>query len=72
MRAYREEAGRRVAHRGLLDAPGLGEVQLFLPALAQSQQVPGETPWLVWIAPPHEPFAPALAQHGIDLDRLWW
>jgi len=54
----------------LLDAPGLGEVQLFLPALAQSQQVPGETPWLVWIAPPHEPFAPALAQHGIDLDRL--
>jgi len=54
----------------LLDGPGLGEVQLFLPALVQSQKVPGETPWLVWIAPPHEPFAPALAQHGIDLDRL--
>jgi cell division inhibitor SulA/protein ImuA len=54
----------------LLDAPGLGEVQLFLPALAQSQKVLGETSWLVWIAPPHEPFAPALAQHGIDLDRL--
>jgi hypothetical protein len=54
----------------LLDEPGLGEVQLFLPALSRSQQVPGETPWLVWIAPPHEPFAPALAQHGIDLDRL--
>src|SRR6202034_2279082 len=54
----------------LLDEPGLGEVQLFLPALAQSQRVEGETPWLVWIAPPHEPFAPALAQHGIDLDRL--
>jgi hypothetical protein len=54
----------------LVDAPGLGEVQLFLPALVQSQRVEGETPWLVWIAPPHEPFAPALAQHGIDLDRL--
>lgn len=54
----------------LLDAPGLGEVQLFLPALVQSQRVSGEIPWLVWIAPPHEPFAPALAQHGIDLDRL--
>jgi cell division inhibitor SulA/protein ImuA len=54
----------------LLDAPGLGEVQLFLPALVQSQKVQGEIPWLVWIAPPHEPFAPALAQHGIDLDRL--
>src|SRR5580693_5436010 len=54
----------------LLDASGLGEVQLFLPALVQSQRASGETPWLVWIAPPHEPFAPALAQHGIDLDRL--
>ena len=54
----------------LLDASGLGEVQLFLPALVQSQRVEGETPWLVWIDPPHEPFAPALAQHGIDLDRL--
>jgi cell division inhibitor SulA/protein ImuA len=54
----------------LLDAPGLGEVQLFLPALVQSQQIEVETSWLVWIAPPHEPFAPALAQHGIDLDRL--
>ena len=54
----------------LLDAAGLGEIQLFLPALVQSQRVEGDTPWLVWIAPPHEPFAPALAQHGIDLDRL--
>jgi cell division inhibitor SulA/protein ImuA len=54
----------------LLDSPGLGEVQLFMPALVQSQKIQVETPWLVWIAPPHEPFAPALAQHGIDLDRL--
>jgi hypothetical protein len=28
------------------------------------------SPWLVWIAPPHEPYAPALAQQGIDLNRL--
>jgi hypothetical protein len=54
----------------LLEAPGLGEVQLFLPAVVQAQRVEGETPWLVWVSPPHEPFAPALAQHGIDLDRL--
>ena len=27
-------------------------------------------PWLVWIAPPYEPFAPALAQQGIELGRL--
>ncbi len=54
----------------LLDDTGLGEVQLFLPALAQSQHRAGEIPWLVWIAPPHEPYAPALAQQGIDLSRL--
>ncbi len=55
----------------LLGAPGLGEIQLFLPALAQCQcRADGEAPWLVWIAPPHEPFAPALAQQGIELARL--
>ncbi|MFI4890094.1 MAG: translesion DNA synthesis-associated protein ImuA [Steroidobacterales bacterium] len=56
----------------LIDATGLGEVQLFLPALVQSQQrtAAGDVPWLVWIAPPHEPYAPALAQQGIELDRL--
>jgi len=55
----------------LLGAAGLGEVQLFLPALAQCQRrADGETSWLVWIAPPHEPFAPALAQQGIELTRL--
>jgi cell division inhibitor SulA/protein ImuA len=58
----------------LLDATGLGEVQLFLPALVacQSRDHAGndEGPWLVWIAPPHEPYAPALAQQGIELGRL--
>jgi cell division inhibitor SulA/protein ImuA len=56
----------------LIDATGLGEVQLFLPALVQSQQrnPPNDVPWLVWIAPPYEPYAPALAQAGIGLDRL--
>src|SRR6202140_2077849 len=58
----------------LLDHTGLGEVQLFLPALVECQRRAGqgktEAPWLVWIAPPHEPYAPALAQQGIDLTRL--
>ena len=35
-----------------------------------SAETDGESPWLVWIAPPHEPFAPALAQQGIELGRL--
>jgi cell division inhibitor SulA/protein ImuA len=69
----------------LLDDTGLGEVQLFLPALVASQRgtVPSsadpaktsdsgalDAPWLVWIAPPYEPYAPALAQQGIELSRL--
>jgi hypothetical protein len=59
----------------LLDDIGLGEVQLFLPALVEcqrrvSQGGGAEAPWLVWIAPPHEPYAPALAQQGIELERF--
>src|SRR5258706_4679054 len=55
----------------LLETTGLGEVQLFLPAFVKCQQrIDGEVPWLVWIAPPHEPYAPALAEHGIELSRL--
>jgi hypothetical protein len=51
-------------------AAGLGEVQLFLPALIECQKRDGDIPWTVWIAPPHEPFAPALAQQGVELSRL--
>ena len=55
----------------LLDDTGLGEVQLFLPALVACQRDNGgDARWLVWIAPPHEPYAPALAQSGIELKRL--
>ena len=59
----------------LLDESGLGEVQLFLPALVACQHRIDQsriedTPWIVWIAPPHEPYAPALAQQGIELGRL--
>jgi cell division inhibitor SulA/protein ImuA len=54
----------------LLENSGLGEVQLFLPALVASQRRGGDAPWLVWIAPPYEPYAPALAQQGIELARL--
>src|ERR1700761_7850927 len=58
----------------LLDDTGLGEVQLFLPALVACQRSvvssSGDAPWIVWIAPPHEPYAPALAQQGIELGRL--
>jgi len=53
----------------LIDDSGLGEVQLFLPALVRAQSI-AQVAWLVWIAPPHEPYAPALMQAGVDLSRF--
>src|SRR5258707_7011568 len=51
----------------LLDETGLGEVQLFLPALVacQASRQGGGAPWLVWIAPPPGAFAQSWAQPGI-------
>jgi len=48
---------------------GVGELYLLLPALAAlSRMMPAR--WCTWICPPHEPFAPALATHGVTLDRI--
>ena len=53
----------------LLETTGLGEIQLFLPALVKCQhRADCEIPWLIWIAPPYEPYAPAL--EGLELSRL--
>lgn len=46
---------------------GIGELTLTLPALVQLQR---ERKDVVWIAPPHVPYAPALAAGGIDLDHF--
>lgn len=46
---------------------GIGELQLVLPALAALSWT-GKR--IVWLAPPHLPYAPALAAGGIDLARL--
>lgn len=48
------------------DAPGIGELGLLLPML---RAVAAER-WIAWIAPPHLPYAPALAAAGLPLDRL--
>jgi protein ImuA len=47
--------------------PGLGEMQLVMPAIARLTQA-GR--WATLIAPPHIPYAPALAAHGLKLSRL--
>lgn len=49
------------------DQKGIGELQLLLPALARLTQA-GKR--VVWLAPPHLPYAPALAAAGVDLAHL--
>ena len=51
----------------LPNAFGIGELRLLAPALARLS-AQGRT--LAWIAPPYQPYAPALAAAGIDLARL--
>jgi hypothetical protein len=46
---------------------GIGELQVVLPALAKLTAA-GKR--VVWLAPPHIPYAPALAAAGIDLAHL--
>ncbi|MGD9943328.1 MAG: translesion DNA synthesis-associated protein ImuA [Burkholderiaceae bacterium] len=46
---------------------GIGELRLLIPLLRQLSR---ERKFIVLLAPPHLPYAPALASHGIDLDYL--
>ena len=52
----------------LHDTAGVGELRLLLPALARLSRT--DARWIVWIAPPCVPYAPALASAGIDLERV--
>ena len=49
------------------DVEGIGELQLLLPALARLTTA-GKR--VVWLAPPHLPYAPGLAAAGVDLSNL--
>jgi cell division inhibitor SulA len=46
---------------------GAGELQLLMPALAKLSQ---QKRWIIWVAPPFMPYAPALAQQGVDTSRV--
>jgi len=50
-----------------VERPGIGELQLVMPAAARLTQAER---WLVMITPPYLPYAPALAAHGVKLSRL--
>ena len=54
-------------HYGDAGGEGVGELSLAMPALARLSQ---QGRWIAWIAPPHIPYAPALAAHGVDLSKL--
>jgi cell division inhibitor SulA/protein ImuA len=60
-------------HAGLIEILptcfGAGELSLLLPALAAVTRRP-EARWCAWVAPPLQPFAPALAEHGVALERV--
>jgi cell division inhibitor SulA/protein ImuA len=67
----------------LVPAAGVGEVRLLLPALRNLMAAGAVPRWVAWLAPPHLPYAPALADAGLDparmlvvrprvgIDRLW-
>jgi len=58
---------RGVVSELLTERSGIGELSLLMPALAQLSLQDG---WLMLIAPPWIPYAPALAARGIRLSRL--
>ncbi|MEM7251129.1 MAG: translesion DNA synthesis-associated protein ImuA [Pseudomonadota bacterium] len=53
----------------LCDQEGIGELRLIMPALAELQQ---QNRWIVWVAPPYIPYAPALVYNGFELSRFLW
>jgi protein ImuA len=53
----------------LLREAGSGELRLLAPALVR---LAGPARELVWVAPPHPPYAPALQALGLPLERLVW
>jgi hypothetical protein len=53
----------------LIPRLGVGELYLLMPALASLTSRPAAR-WCVWVTPPLDPFAPALAAHGMILERV--
>jgi cell division inhibitor SulA len=63
--------GRGWPEKGLMEVVspqwGMGELQLLLPLM---RSIIEQGKWILWIAPPHCVYAPALAQAGIDTDHI--
>lgn len=50
----------------LSEQEGIGALRLVLPTLARLSQAH----WVVWVCPPHVPYAPALQASGVVLERV--
>lgn len=66
---------RRALTEILIGQYGIGELQLLMPALAslcveESSADAVEPGWIAWVAPPFQPYPPALQKWGIDLSRM--
>ncbi len=48
---------------------GVGELYLLMPALAALTHR-STARWCVWVAPPLDPYAPALLAHGVSLEHV--
>jgi hypothetical protein len=53
----------------LIPRLGSGELYLLMPVLAALTRRENAR-WCTWVAPPYQPFAPALAAHGVALERV--
>lgn len=57
----------------LLAQYGTGELKLLMPALARLCQPEDNSKtagWIAWVAPPFQPYPPALVQWGVDISRV--
>ncbi len=58
----------------LIERYGIGELQLLMPALArlsaEDVEAHAEPGWIAWVAPPFQPYPPALQQWNINLSRM--
>jgi len=58
----------------LIEQYGIGELELLMPALsrlsAEDIEAHAEPGWIAWVAPPFQPYPPALQQWNINLSRM--
>lgn len=55
----------------IIQAHGIGEFRLLMPAMAElASRDRHFVSWIMLVAPPHIPYAPALEAHGLNLSRL--